>query len=48
LDRACLGLRLASLVLVGWLALGPVFHWSSRWQLVASTATTLITFLMGS
>lgn len=37
---------LASLVIVGWLALGPVFQWSSRWQLAASTATTLITFLM--
>ncbi len=36
----------ASLVLLGWLALGPVFHWSSRWQLVATTVTTLITFLM--
>lgn len=36
----------ASLLLVGWLALGPVFHWSSRWQLVATTTTTLITFLM--
>ena len=26
--------------------LGPVFHWSSRWQLVASTVTTIVTFLM--
>jgi low affinity Fe/Cu permease len=34
------------LALLGWLMLGPVFHWSSRWQLVATTATTLITFLM--
>jgi low affinity Fe/Cu permease len=37
----------AATVLLGvWLALGPVFHWSGRWQLVASTSTTVITFLM--
>lgn len=36
----------ASLALLGWLALGPVFHWSNRWQLVATTVTTLVTFLM--
>lgn len=35
-----------SLAIVLWLALGPLFHWSGRWQLAASTTATLITFLM--
>ncbi len=35
-----------SLLLLGWLVLGPVLHWSSRWQLAASTIATLTTFLM--
>jgi low affinity Fe/Cu permease len=34
-----------ALILV-WLALGPVFHFSDTWQLVINTATTIITFLM--
>ena len=29
-----------------WLALGPVFHYSSTWQLAVNTGTTIITFLM--
>ena len=33
------------LILV-WLVLGPVFHFSDTWQLVINTATTIITFLM--
>jgi low affinity Fe/Cu permease len=33
------------LVLV-WLALGPVFHFSDSWQLVINTTTTIVTFLM--
>jgi low affinity Fe/Cu permease len=36
----------ASLLVLGWLLLGPVFHWSNHWQLVAATATTIVTFLM--
>src|SRR5262245_29098272 len=29
-----------------WLVLGPVFHFSDTWQLVINTATTVVTFLM--
>ena len=29
-----------------WLALGPVFHYSSTWQLAVNTGTTIVTFLM--
>ena len=32
--------------MIAWLASGPVFHWSTGWQSVATTVTTLITFLM--
>jgi len=37
---------LALLVILAWLALGPVFHYSDTWQLVINTGTTIITFLM--
>jgi low affinity Fe/Cu permease len=36
----------AAIALLGWLASGPVFHWSTGWQSLATTATALITFLM--
>jgi low affinity Fe/Cu permease len=36
----------ATLVIVGWACLGPVFHFSDTWQLVVNTATTIVTFLM--
>jgi low affinity Fe/Cu permease len=36
----------ASLVIVVWLVLGPVFHYSDTWQLVINTGTTIVTFLM--
>jgi low affinity Fe/Cu permease len=29
-----------------WGALGPVYHFSDTWQLVANTATTIVTFWM--
>jgi low affinity Fe/Cu permease len=32
--------------LVVWGVLGPLYHYSDTWQLVANTATSLITFLM--
>ncbi len=35
----------AALILV-WAILGPYFHYSDTWQLVANTATSIITFLM--
>jgi len=33
-------------LIVLWLVLGPVFHYSSTWQLAVNTGTTVITFLM--
>ncbi len=33
-------------LVIGWAALGPVFHFSDTWQLVINTATTVLTFLM--
>lgn len=29
-----------------WLLTGPVFGWSEKWQLVANTVTSVVTFLM--
>jgi len=36
----------ALLVVILWLASGPLFHFSDTWQLVINTGTTIITFLM--
>jgi low affinity Fe/Cu permease len=36
----------AVLVIIGWAATGPLFHYSDTWQLVINTGTSLITFLM--
>jgi low affinity Fe/Cu permease len=33
-------------IILLWLAVGPIFHFSDTWQLVINTATTIITFLM--
>lgn len=35
----------AGLILV-WIVLGPVFHYSDTWQIVINTTTTIVTFLM--
>jgi len=37
---------LAMLVIVVWAVTGPLFHFSSTWQLVINTGTTIVTFLM--
>src|ERR1051326_9283265 len=37
---------IAVLVIVVWLASGPLFHFSDTWQLVINTSTTIVTFLM--
>src|SRR5882762_11942935 len=37
---------LACLVIIVWIATGPLFHFSDTWQLVINTGTTIITFLM--
>jgi low affinity Fe/Cu permease len=34
------------LLVLGWAATGPFFHFSDTWQLVINTATTVVTFLM--
>ncbi|HEY9137818.1 MAG TPA: low affinity iron permease family protein [Terriglobus sp.] len=36
----------AVLAIVTWAATGPMFHYSSEWQLIINTGTTIITFLM--
>jgi low affinity Fe/Cu permease len=41
--RAFIG---AAGLIVLWLLLGPVFHYSSTWQLAVNTGTTVVTFLM--
>jgi low affinity Fe/Cu permease len=37
---------LALLVIVIWIATGPLFKFSDTWQLVINTGTTIVTFLM--
>jgi low affinity Fe/Cu permease len=37
---------IAVLLIVAWLASGPLFDFSDTWQLVINTATTIVTFLM--
>ena len=41
-----LAFLLAAASLVVWGITGPLYHFSDTWQLVANTATSLITFLM--
>ena len=36
----------ALLLILGWLLIGPYFHYSETWQLVINTLTTIVTFLM--
>lgn len=36
----------AAVVIVVWLCVGPMFDFSSEWQLFVNTGTTIITFLM--
>ncbi|MEO6080083.1 MAG: low affinity iron permease family protein [Steroidobacteraceae bacterium] len=37
---------LAVMIILAWLASGPLFGFSDTWQLVINTGTTIITFLM--
>lgn len=37
---------LASLTIVIWAVTGPLFQYSTTWQLIINTGTTIITFLM--
>jgi low affinity Fe/Cu permease len=36
----------ASLIIIVWAVVGPLFGYSDTWQLVINTGTTIITFLM--
>lgn len=37
---------IAVFIIIGWIATGPIFHFSDTWQLVINTGTTIVTFLM--
>jgi low affinity Fe/Cu permease len=37
---------IAALLVIVWAVSGPFFDWSDTWQLIANTATTIVTFLM--
>jgi low affinity Fe/Cu permease len=37
---------LSLLVVIIWIATGPIFDYSNTWQLVINTGTTIVTFLM--
>ena len=37
---------LAVLIVLIWIATGPMFRFSDTWQLVINTGTTIVTFLM--
>jgi low affinity Fe/Cu permease len=36
----------AAVIIIVWLATGPLFHFNDSWQLVINTGTTIVTFLM--
>lgn len=36
----------ACTLLLGWAALGPMLHYSDRWQLMIETSTSVVIFLM--
>ncbi len=36
----------AALIVIGWAVSGPLFHFSTTWQLFINTTTTILTFLM--
>ncbi|MFT3904982.1 MAG: low affinity iron permease family protein [Steroidobacteraceae bacterium] len=37
---------IAVLIVLIWVATGPMFHFSDSWQIVINTGTTIVTFLM--
>ena len=40
------GFIVALVIIIVWIATGPLFHYSDSWQLVINTGTTIITFIM--
>jgi len=45
-SSSSIGFAAAVGVVLAWLATGPFLHFSSSWQLVINTGTTIVTFLM--
>lgn len=41
------GFVVAVMVVVVWAVAGPVLHYSTTWQLVINTGTTIVTFFLG-
>ncbi|MHB8454688.1 MAG: low affinity iron permease family protein [Acidiferrobacterales bacterium] len=41
-----LAFTLALGLIIIWIAIGPVFHFSDTWQLVMNTISSIVTFLM--
>lgn len=37
---------IAVTLVIGWAVAGPIFHFSTTWQLFINTTTTVLTFLM--
>lgn len=40
------GFSIAFLLILTWAAVGPVFNFSSEWQMIVNTGTTIVTFLL--
>jgi low affinity Fe/Cu permease len=45
-SASSVGFTTALAIVLVWLATGPFLHYSTTWQLVINTGTTIITFLM--
>src|SRR5450759_7246 len=41
-----LSFTLALGLIIAWIVIGPVFHYSDTWQLVMNTISSIVTFLM--
>jgi low affinity Fe/Cu permease len=41
-----LSFSLAVALIIAWIIIGPVFHFSDTWQLVMNTISSIVTFLM--
>src|SRR5665811_1680070 len=41
-----LSFSLAVGLIIAWIVLGPIFHFSDTWQLVMNTISSIVTFLM--
>jgi low affinity Fe/Cu permease len=41
-----IALAAATVVVAGWILIGPLFHWADTWLLVMNTVSSVVTFLM--